>query len=115
MAQLSHPIKVEKIVMNHPFAMSLSDLTDLDLNFETPLTDEEASTVGGGLSVMTKALNEGGGYCEIPLPICNLPPIKFPYCPLPIDPKPCPMPPIKPPIMTTMAVGEEGGICYPLY
>jgi hypothetical protein len=89
--------------MNHPFAMSLCDLTDLDLNVEIPLSAEEASQVGGGLSILTKAWNEGGGDCEIPLPICEIP--KCPPIKLPI--KPCPWP--KPPIMTTMALGEEGG------
>ena len=100
-------IKIEKTRMNHPFSMSLSDLADLDLNFETLLTHEEASTVGGGLSLVTKTWDEGGGFCGTPVPICELP-IKFPRCPLPIRPLP------KPPTMTTMALGEEGGMCYPL-
>ncbi len=102
--------------MNHPFAMSLSDLTDLEFNVEIDLTAEEAGQVGGGLSVVTKMLNETGGRCGTPIPICKPPipiceiPIKYPpiKCPpikYPIHP--CPLP--KPPIMTTMAIGEEGG------
>lgn len=74
--------------MRHPFDLDLAELTALDLDFEEPLTDEEAAQVGGGLSIFTLPGKESGGGC--------------------LPPKPLPKP-IDPPIFTTLALGEEGG------
>lgn len=88
--------------MQHPFDLQLSDLKALDLDFEEGLTDEEAAQVGGGLkNYTTQALDEEGGFCPQPWP------------------KPKPIVPIKPPDVTTLALGEEGGepiypICPPV-
>lgn len=74
--------------MHHPFDLDPADLLAMDLDFEEPLTDEEAAHVGGGLMATTMMVGEeGGGY---------------PPKPIPIDP----------PQMTTMAIGEEGGGYY---
>ena len=68
--------------MNHPFALELSDLEAVDLDFEENLTDEAAAEVGGG-------------YRWSPI-------IKDPrYLGLPIK-----YPPTQ---VTTLALGEEGG------
>jgi hypothetical protein len=95
--------------MNHPFNLKLSELEIVDLSFEESIAIAEAEKVSGGWLVTTLALGEEGGI-EDP-PDC-LPPIKHPPCDdLPIDP-PCKPPiflPGKPPEMTTMALGEEGG------
>ncbi|MER3435651.1 MAG: hypothetical protein C4288_20230 [Leptolyngbya sp. ERB_1_1] len=80
--------------MNHPFELKLSDLMILNLEVEETLTAEQAAEVGGGL------LPEG--YKPKPKPInwCGTPP------PRPI--------PIEPPIVTTLALGEEGGYPPPI-
>lgn len=91
--------------MSHPFDFNLSDLETIEADFEEHLTREEAAKVGGGIlpggCVLTKSLHEGGGYDPpYPRPKCPpYPPIKPPVCPGPI----------KPPIATTLALGEEGG------
>jgi hypothetical protein len=100
--------------MRHPFDLNSEELEALELDFEEQLTDEEAERVGGGLSIaLTKALGEDGGG----IPICPLP---YPRPCLPPDPLPCPNSgpkpepkPIKPPIFTTLALGEEGGCSEP--
>lgn len=106
--------------MQHPFDLKQAELEAIDLNFEETLTDEEAQRVGGGR-----------GYPRIKDPRYLGPPIKFPPdceidppypLPYPIpfdppipfpDPKPIDLPippsPKDPPMMTTMALGEEGG------
>ncbi|GAA6619420.1 hypothetical protein [Scytonema sp. NUACC26] len=95
--------------MNHPFALDISDLEALELNFEENLSDEEANQVTGGLKIATtKAFGEEGGG-EI---VCISAP-----CPGSEggdDPRPKPRPtkpqhPTKPPEVTTLALGEEGG------
>ena len=100
--------------MRHPFDIDSVDLELLDLDFEQSLTDEDAEQVGGGLSIATtQAIGEEGGFKPGPFPLPRpipgpypkpQPPIVFPY-PLP----PSPRPPIKPPVATTLAIGEEGG------
>lgn len=87
--------------MRHPFDLNSTELEDLDLNFEEPLTDDEAQQVGGGW----------GCFWPIKPPICIDPPI---YIEPPIKwPPDCeiePLPPKYPgPIYTTLALGEEGG------
>ena len=82
--------------MRHPFDFTLTELDAIDLDFQEPLTDHEASHVGGGLTYTTLALGEEGGSSR-PYPI-----------PHPRPSKPHPRP-IEPPTMTTMALGEEGG------
>lgn len=92
--------------MRHPFDLSPEELEALELDFEEQLTDEEAERVGGGQSIaFTKAIGENGGG----LPIC---PIPYPLPRPKPGPKPSPKPdpkPIEPPIITTLALGEEGG------
>jgi hypothetical protein len=73
--------------MRHPFELEISDLEAVNFNIEEELTGEEAIQVTGGLVLITQALGEEGGRIWPPI-------IK---------------PPIKPPIFTTMALGEEGG------
>ena len=84
--------------MNHPFALELSELQAVDLEFEEPINFEDAARIDGGISpsdrVVTKALHETGGW--------NYPPIKPPIKP----------PVTKPPKVTTLALGEEGGSSY---
>jgi hypothetical protein len=80
--------------MMHPFNLDLSSLKMIDLTFETPLTNEEAQQIGGGRNT-TKAIGEEGGW-------------DFGYRPV-FKPRPHPFPLDKPPMMTTMALGEEGG------
>lgn len=75
--------------MSHPFDLDVSELESIELDFEEELTDEEAAKVGGGISAANPRIGEQGG-CII------LPPTKRPR-------------PINPPIVTTQAVGEEGG------
>lgn len=75
--------------MSHPFELDVSELEFIELDFEEELTDEEAATVEGAISAANPRLGEHGG-CII------LPPIKHPH-------------PIKPPTVTTQAIGEEGG------
>jgi len=94
--------------MHHPFDLDTADLLAMDLDFEEPLTDEQAAHVGGGLMATTMMVGEeGGGYP----PISIDPPMTtmmvgeegggYPPKPIPIDPP-----------MTTMALGEEGGGYY---
>jgi bacteriocin-like protein len=71
--------------MRHPFELEISDLETINFNVEE-LNDEETAKISGGL--LTRGLWEAGG-CHRPIK----PPIK----------------PIKPPIYTTLALGEEGG------
>lgn len=88
--------------MRHPFDLQQTELDALDLNFEETLTDEEAEQVGGGIRY----------YHPFKPPHYVRPPIKFPPiepCPLPYDPTPPTPYPEEPPIMTTLAIGEEGG------
>lgn len=95
--------------MTHPFALNLSDLETVDLEFEEHLNSETDAQIEGGMRICgtpvpgcyTKAWNEGGGY-ECP------PPYPAPCYEPPIDP-PCYYPTPKPPLSTTMAYGEEGG------
>lgn len=89
--------------MRHPFDLQQAELTALDLNFEETLTDEEAQQIGGGLRYYHPF--KPPHYLGPPI---KLPPIK-PF-PLPCDPIPSPTPePEDPPMMTTLALGEEGG------
>jgi hypothetical protein len=89
--------------MNHPFALNLSDLEAVDLEFEEQLKFEDVAQVDGGIlpggCVLTQAFYETGYYPR------TCPPIPTPNCP-PITP------PICPPTATTLALGEEGGYCY---
>ncbi len=75
--------------MGHPFDLDPAQLEAIDLDFAEQLTDEEATQVGGGLSIATtRAIGEEGGCWPKPLPK-----------PIPIDPP-----------ITSKALGEEGGI-----
>jgi hypothetical protein len=91
--------------MRHPFALTLADLETLELDLDT-----HASQVTGGMIAITLAMGENGGNCYAP---------PKPICPPP-KPTPTPCPPVlicdpKPPEMTTMAIGEEGGCPPPVY
>lgn len=77
--------------MHHPFELEIFDLEAVNFNIEAELTDEETTKVSGG-RVLTKGLWEAGGF------------------PCPVRP---PIRPIKPPIFTTLALGEEGGCIRP--
>jgi hypothetical protein len=47
--------------LNHPFALNISDLEDLALDFEQ-LTDDETAEIGGGQTMVTTlAVGEEGG------------------------------------------------------
>ena len=81
--------------MLHPFDLDLSSLKMIDLTFENPLTDEEAQQVTGGRSNTTKAIGEEGGW-------------DFGHRPI-FKPRPHPIRFDTPPMLTTMALGEEGG------
>lgn len=96
--------------MSHPFDLNPVDLEHLDLDFEESLSDGEAEQVGGGLSIYTtEKYGEEGGDAPIPYPYPK------PWPPIVCVTEPCEYPllyppqPIKPPIFTTMALGEEGG------
>lgn len=92
----------------HPFALNLSKLESIDLDFEEHLTEDDAANIGGGTisdgRLITKAWYEGGGW---------YPPINK-YPPYPVPPTQHPdYPPInQPPAYTTLALGEEGGGYY---
>jgi hypothetical protein len=90
--------------MNHPFDLDPAELEAMDLDFQETLTDEEAAHVGGGIGLTTMALGEEGGSGPIncisaPCPGSEGGGGGFPERLIPIDP----------PIMTTHAMGEEGG------
>lgn len=106
--------------MRHPFDLSLSELNTIDLEFEESLTALEAEQVGGGFDVTTMALGEEGGEPITTQALgeeggatsrCRGEAGGDKTC---AHPKPRPRPPIRPrpprpPIYTTMALGEEGG------
>lgn len=102
--------------MRHPFDLNPEEIESVDLDFEEPISDEEAERVGGGLSIYTSMAfgEEGGDFPDYPRPICPPYPLPFPIdeYPKPL-PKPIPWPippkPIGPPDVTTLAIGEEGG------
>jgi hypothetical protein len=87
--------------MKHPFDLSAVELETLDLEFADDLALDELETTTGGLRLTTLALGEEGGSGDyIPRPP-KWPPV---YLPPPIKP------PIQPPEVTTLALGEEGGV-----
>jgi hypothetical protein len=86
--------------MNHPFALDISDLETIELNFEETLSDEEANQVTGGLTITTQAVGEEGGH-EI---VCISAP-----CPGSEGGDNSGSPSKRPPKVTTLAIGEEGG------
>ncbi|HEY9829210.1 MAG TPA: hypothetical protein V6D26_01435 [Stenomitos sp.] len=85
--------------MKHPFELEICDLEAIDMKFEESLTFDEATQVGGGVATLTTNMvgEEGGAHDYYPRP-------------LPWIPKP-PISP-KPPVYTTLALGEEGGGYY---
>ncbi|MGD1805063.1 hypothetical protein ACP6PL_06435 [Dapis sp. BLCC M126] len=104
--------------MNHPFALNISDLEDVNLDIEEQLTDEEASQINGGKGeepiFTTLAIGEEGGHYPGDIVCISAP------CPGSESgghpwPKPMPMPmppkPHKPPVMTK-ALYENGGPIY---
>ncbi|HIK30421.1 MAG TPA: hypothetical protein IGS31_03565 [Oscillatoriales cyanobacterium M4454_W2019_049] len=108
--------------MRHPFDLKPAELEAIELDFEETLTDEEARQVKGGRGDYPQIKNprylgppiKFPPDCEIdppyplPYPIPFDPPIPPTPIPYPIDPLICPIPK-DPPMMTTMALGEEGG------
>lgn len=89
--------------MKHPFDLSAAELETLDLEFEEDLVLDELETTTGGLRLTTLALGEEGGSGDyFPRPPKRWPPIYPPHPPI--------TPPIKPPEVTTLALGEEGGV-----
>lgn len=93
--------------MRHPFDLKQSELTAIELDFEETLTDREAQQVGGGLRYSCPPIKPPhylGPPIQLP-PDCEIKPIPLPL-PIPCDPSP---PICKEPIVTTLALGEEGG------
>ncbi|AFY58081.1 hypothetical protein Riv7116_5714 [Rivularia sp. PCC 7116] len=94
--------------MKHPFALEIADLesqlSGQDLLEE--VGEEESEKCAGGLSIYTKIDKESGDFC-LPYPEPCIYPLPLP------KPKPYPCEPVKPkpPVYTTLALGEEGG-CY---
>ena len=89
--------------MSHPFELDLSDLEFIELDFPEELTHEEAVSVEGGIGsgrFTSLVFGEEGGciYPQSPGIRCVI--------------KPYPAPPAKPPVVTTQAIGEEGGTIY---
>jgi hypothetical protein len=85
--------------MNHPFDLDPADLEAMDLDFEEPLTDEEAAHVGGGIMATSMMVGEeGGGVTSM---MVGEEGGGYPPKPIPIEPP-----------MTTMAIREEGGGYY---
>jgi hypothetical protein len=87
--------------MSHPFELDPAELETMELDFEEQLTEGETAQVGGGRHPEIVCISapcpgsEGGG--DQP---------DYPW----YKPKPYPYPlPIKPPEVTTLALGEEGG------
>ncbi|MFH7028984.1 MAG: hypothetical protein ACHBN1_27225 [Heteroscytonema crispum UTEX LB 1556] len=96
--------------LNHPFALDISDLEDLTLDFEEQLTDEETAQIGGGTGAefTTLALGpEGGHPGDIVCISAPCPGSESGGEPSPKPPKPLPKPP-KPPVYTK-AWFETGG------
>lgn len=96
--------------MKHPFELKIGDLEAIDLEFEEFLTLGDATQVGGLSLATTKALGEEGGtppssyYTKAWYETggWNHPPYYSSIKP-PFD---------KPPEVTTLALGEEGGDYY---
>ena len=91
--------------MRHPFDLDRSELAAIDLNFEETLTDEEAQQVEGGWGIFP---HKPPHYLGPPIkrpPSGIIKPPPHPYYPIkpPIHPSP------QPPMVTTLALGEEGG------
>jgi hypothetical protein len=94
--------------LNHPFALNISDLEDLTLDFEEQLTDQETAQIVGGTKFTTLALGEeGGDPGDIVCISAPCPGSETGGEPLP---KPLPKPP-KPPVYTK-AWFECGGTPY---
>ena len=94
--------------MSHPFALNLSDLKALEIQQEQ-LTEEEADRVRGGdrIQCITDPCPGSGDHWP---PIHKKPPYLGPPIKYPNFPKYFPKPPHgKPPKVTTLALGEEGG------
>jgi hypothetical protein len=97
--------------MNHPFDLDPADLEAMDLDFEEPLTDEEAAHVGGGIMATSMMVGEeGGGVTSMMVGeegggvtsmMVGEEGGGYPPKPIPIEPP-----------MTTMAIREEGGGYY---
>jgi hypothetical protein len=89
--------------MNHPFDLDPAELEAMDLDFEETLTDEEAAHIGGAIRYTTMAVGEEGGSSPIQCISAPCPGSEggggFPVEAIGFDP----------PIMTTDAIGEEGG------
>ncbi|MDZ8054845.1 MAG: hypothetical protein RMX68_008905 [Aulosira sp. ZfuVER01] len=110
--------------LNHPFALDISDLEDLNLDVGKQLTDEEAAEIGGGKApeVTTLALGEEGGHDHPGEIVCISAPCPGSESGGEPSPKPLPKPP-KPPVYTkawfengggvyTKALHENGGSIY---
>lgn len=85
--------------MCHPFDLEPDAIEAVALDFLQVLGDEETAAVGGGTFATTLAVGEEGG-CWEP---------RYPYPPVKPYPQPWPIPK-EPPIVTTLALGEEGGV-----
>lgn len=88
--------------MNHPFDLELRELETLDLEFEEPLSLDEASQVNGSLRLISRS--------ESKVNFKRRPRLRPPR---PIYPRP--IYPVDPPSATTLALGEEGGWHPPQY
>ncbi len=96
--------------MKHPFSLIGNQNRDQEIDFKELITDEEAGNITGGM--MTLPIQRPG------IPIRCYVPTPYPYCPQPI-PFPLPKPYIpfpicspNPSVVTTLALGEEGGSSY---
>lgn len=88
--------------MKHPFDLSAAELETLDLEFEEDLPLNDPNLVSGGLRFTTQEIGEEGGSSGW-----------LPHLPKGFPPIHIPRPPIAtphPPQVTTLALGEEGGV-----
>jgi hypothetical protein len=104
----------QEVAVRHPFDLKLPELQSFndqvydrmkDVEFEEVISPDEADSVAGGRWATTLAIGEEGGRWPRPYPKPPWPPTEEPIVP-PVDD---PIKPIKPPIYTTHAIGEEGG------
>jgi hypothetical protein len=91
--------------MKHPFDLMSNKLKDQQINSEELITPEEADKIKGGMALLPIQHNRR------PSPYYFTPPYSNQPLPFPL-PKPYPRFPIcdpNPSLVTTLALGEEGG------
>lgn len=96
--------------MKHPFDLMEKEISSKEIDFEELITHQEAENIKGGMAILPVQRPGIPSRCYVPAPYCPQP-IPFPF-PLP---KPHPRFPIcysNPSLVTTLALGEEGGSPY---